>query len=39
MRETDEERITIVNTGGDEAKNKDRSGMGGEGGAKTINVA
>ena len=38
MREAIEETITVFNAGGDEAVDKDRGGMGGEGGAETINV-
>ena len=33
VREAEEERIAIVQTGGDKAVNKDGSGLGGEGGA------
>ena len=37
--ETEEERVAIIQTGGDKAVNKDRGGVGGEGGAETINIA
>ena len=33
MGEAEEERIAVVQTGGDEAVNKDGGGVGGEGGA------
>ena len=36
--ETKEERITIVDTGGDKAINKNRGGVGGEGGTEAIYV-
>lgn len=39
MGETKEERITVVKTGGDKAVYKDRRGVGGEGGAKAIDIA
>lgn len=38
MRETTEERVAVIDAGGDKALNKDRSGVGAEGGAQTINV-
>ena len=34
-----EERIAVVQTGGDEAVNKDGGGVGGEGGAESVDVA
>ena len=39
MGETKEEGITVVKMGGDKAVYKDGRGVGGEGGAKTINIA
>ena len=38
LGETKEERITIVDTGGDKAMNKNRGGVGGEGGTEAIYV-
>ena len=39
MGEAEEERIAVVQTGGDEAVNKDGTGVGGEGGAESVDVA
>ena len=39
MGEAEEERIAVVQTGGDEAVNKDGGGVGGEGGAESVYVA
>ena len=39
MREAKKKRIAIINTGGDEAVDKDRGSMSGEGGTETVNVA
>ena len=39
MGEAEEERIAVVQTGGDEAVNKDGGGVGGEGGAESVDVA
>lgn len=38
LGETKEERIAIINTGGDKAVHKNRGGVGGEGGAEAIYV-
>ena len=39
LRETKEERITVVNAGGNKTVYKDGGRVGGEGGKKTINAA
>ena len=39
MGEAEEERIAVVQTGGDEAVNKDGGAVGGEGGAESVDVA
>ena len=39
MRKTKEERVIVIDAGGDEAVNKDRSGQRGKGGAETSDVA
>ena len=39
MREAEEERVTIVQAGSDEAVNKDGGSVRGEGGAETVDVA
>ena len=39
MRETKEEGVAIVQARSDKAVNKDGSGMGGKGGAETVDVA
>ena len=39
MGEAEEERIAVVQMGGDEAVNKDGGGVGGEGGAESVDVA
>lgn len=38
LGETKEERITVVDTGGDKAMYKNRGGVGGEGGTEAIYV-
>ena len=39
MSDTREERIAVIKTGSDEAMNKNRGGLGGEGGSEAIDVA
>lgn len=39
LRETKEERITVINARGDKTVYKDGGRMGGERGAETVNVA
>ena len=39
MGEAEEERIAVVQTGGDEAVDKDGGGVRGEGGAESVDVA
>ena len=39
MSDTGEERVAVVQARSDEAVNKNRSCMGGEGGAKVVDVA
>jgi hypothetical protein len=38
LGETKEERVTVINTGGDKAMYKNRGGVGGEGGTEAIYV-
>ena len=39
LRQSEEERVTVVEAGGDKAMDKNRSGVGAEGRAEMINVA
>ena len=39
VRETEEEGVAVIQTGGDETVDEDGGGVGGEGGAETIDVA
>ena len=39
VSDTGEERVAVVQARSDEAVNKNRSGMGGEGGAEAVDVA
>ena len=39
MREAEEERVTIIQTGGDETVDKDGGGVGGEGGTESVDIA
>ena len=38
LGETKEDRVTVINTGGDKAMYKSRGGVGGEGGTEAIYV-
>ena len=38
VRETEEERVAIIKTGGDEAVDKDGGGVGSEGGTESIDI-
>ena len=39
VSDTGEERVAVIQARSDKAVNKNRSGMGGEGGAKAVDVA
>ena len=39
MSDTGEERVAVIQSRSDKAVNKNRSGMGGEGGAEAVDVA
>lgn len=38
VRETEEERVAVIQTGGDETVNKDGGGAGSEGGTESVDV-
>ena len=39
LREAEEERVTVIQAGSDEAVNKDGGSVGGKGGAEAIDIA